>query len=240
MSLLRPKLAHGDVVEIEGVAVRLKVHPRARRVSLRVDARGEVVAVAPSIRGLHDALAFARDRADWIAERTAAAPSGVAFAPGSVIPVRGEPTPLTAIPGASAARLLRSPDGLSIVSGGEGPAFSRRVDRLLKSEARRDLEHRTELHVRALGLELPKVALGDPKSRWGSCTPSRGSIRYSWRLILAPAFVLDYVAAHEVAHLVHADHSPRFWGVVRDLLGDEKAGRRWLKAHGRDLHAYGR
>lgn len=240
MSLVRPKLAHGDVVEIEGVPVRLTVHPRARRVSLRVDARGEVVAVAPSARRLHDALAFARDRADWISERRAAAPSGVAFAPGATVPVRGEATRLVAVGGPSAARLLRGPEGLSIVSGGEGPAFARRVDRLLKSEARRDLEHRTELHVRALGLDLPKVALGDPKSRWGSCTPSRGSIRYSWRLILAPAFVLDYVAAHEVAHLVHADHSPRFWGVVRDLLGDEKAGRAWLKTHGRGLHAYGR
>lgn len=240
MSLLKPKLAHGDVVEIEGVPVRLKVHARARRVSLRVDARGEVVAIAPSPRRLHDALAFARDRADWIAQRVTAAPSTVAFAPGASVPVRGEAARLTAVPGASAARLLRDQAGLSIVSGGEGAAFARRIDRLLKTEARRDLEHRTELHVRALGLALPKVALGDPKSRWGSCTPARGSIRYSWRLILAPAFVLDYVAAHEVAHLVHADHSPRFWGVVRDLLGDEKAGRAWLKAHGRSLHAYGR
>ncbi|NEX93085.1 SprT family zinc-dependent metalloprotease [Caulobacter sp. 17J65-9] len=240
MSLLKPKLAHGDVVEIEGVPVRLKVHARARRVSLRVDARGEVVAIAPNPRRLHDALAFARERVDWITSRAAAAPCGVAFAPGSTVPVRGETARLTAIAGASAARLLRDEAGLNIVSGGEGAAFARRVDRLLKTEARRDLEHRTELHVRALGLDLPKVALGDPKSRWGSCTPARGSIRYSWRLILAPAFVLDYVAAHEVAHLVHADHSPRFWGVVRDLLGDEKAGRNWLKAHGRTLHAYGR
>ena len=239
MSFFKPRLAHGDVIEVEGVRVRLKVHAAARRVSLRVDGRGEAVAIAPNERRLAEAAAFARTKADWLRTRSAHAPSRTGFAPGAVIPLRGEPVRLAASGNAAAARLVRTPDGPAIVSGGEGDAFARRVGRLLQREARADLTARTEVHARALGLPAPKVALGDPKSRWGSCTPGRGSIRYSWRLILAPPFVLDYVAAHEVAHLVHADHSPRFWTVVKTLLGDEKAGRQWLKAHGRDLHAVG-
>jgi hypothetical protein len=240
VNLLKPRYVDGDVVEIDGVRVVLKTNARARRVSLRVDAaRNRVVAVAPSERRLSEAVAFARERTPWMLERLAARPAGRPFVPGGGVPLRGAVVPLVAVPGAAAARLVEDAAGLRIVSGGTGEAFARRVERLLRAEARRDLEARTEIHVRALGLALPKVALADPKSRWGSCTPSRGTIRYSWRLILAPPWVLDYVAAHEVAHLVHADHSPRFWAVVKSLLGDEKRGRAWLRAHGGELHAVG-
>jgi hypothetical protein len=241
VSLFKPKYADGDVLEIEGVRVVLKANGRARRVSLRVDsARNRVVAVAPSEKRLSEAVAFARERAPWMLERLAARPAGRPFAPGATVPLRGEPVPLVAVPGAAAARLVRDEAGLRITSGGAGEAFARRIERLLRAEAKADLEARTAVHVRALGLSLPKVGLADPKSRWGSCTPSRGTIRYSWRLILAPSWVLDYVAAHEVAHLVHADHSPNFWAVVKRLLGDEKRGRAWLRAHGNELHAVGR
>ena len=81
------------------------------------------------------------------------------------------------------------------------------------------------------------MSITDPRSRWGSCTPGRGTIRYSWRVILAPPGVLDYLAAHEVAHLVHADHSPRFSAVVEQLVGDPKPYRAWLRQHGPGLHA---
>jgi len=92
--------------------------------------------------------------------------------------------------------------------------------------------------------------VADPKARWGSCRPPRrqgfgataevGRIRYSWRLVLATEAVLDYVAAHECAHLIEANHSPRFWAVVHDLVGDHRPHRAWLKAHGPRLHAFGR
>ncbi|HYE42656.1 MAG TPA: SprT family zinc-dependent metalloprotease, partial [Caulobacteraceae bacterium] len=214
---------------------------RARRISLRIDAaRGEAVAVAPSARRLAEAASFARSRAGWAAERLAARPQGAAFAPDRAVPLRGRPTRLVAVPGQGAARLIHEPEGAVIVSGGEGEAFARRVQNLMRREALAELTERTAHHARALGLKVPTVAVGDPKSRWGSCTPGRGSIRYSWRLILAPAHVLDYVAAHEVAHLVHADHSPRFWAVVKQLVGEKLEGRAWLKAHGGSLHAVGR
>jgi predicted metal-dependent hydrolase len=241
VSLFRPRFHHGDILEVAGRRVVLKINPKARRISLRVAASGaEVVAVAPTERRLSEAAAFARERAAWIASRLAAQPQGEPFEPGAEIPFRGGRVRLERVPGASAARLVEDEAGVRIVSGGEGPAFARRVERLLRAEAQRQVLARTEVHVAALGLKAPKVSLADPKSRWGSCTPGRGTIRYSWRLILAPDRVLDYVAAHEVAHLVHGDHSARFWAVVRKLVGDEKPQRRWLRTHGPALHAVGR
>lgn len=241
MNLFRPRYNDGDVFNIDGVRVRLKINRRARRISLRIDAaKGEAVAVAPTQRRLSEAASFARERARWAAERLAASPPRQPFAPGTYAPLRGLPTLLAAIPNASAARLVADEGELVIVSGGEGDAFARRVENLLRREALKDLTERTAHHARQLGLKVPTTAIGDPKSRWGSCTPGRGSIRYSWRLVLAPPQVLDYVAAHEVAHLVHADHSPRFWAVVKSLVGARLEGRAWLKANGSDLHAIGR
>jgi predicted metal-dependent hydrolase len=224
-----------------GHALRLSVNPRARRISIRIDSRaGEAVAVAPSERRLADAVAFARSKAGWIAERLAARPPGTVIAPGAVIPFRGREVRLEATGGAGAARLVEDADGLRIVSGGEGEAFARRVTNLLKRAAREQLSARTDFHLRALGQRPVRVTINDPASRWGSCSPMSRSIRYSWRVIMAPPEVLDYLAAHEVAHLVHADHSPAYWSVVRRLVGDHRPFRAWLRTHGAALHAVGR
>lgn len=239
---MNARLEAGSVVDLDGVPLRLTVNRRARRVSIRIDAaRGQAVAVAPSERRLADAVAFARTKTAWIADRLAERPEGSgAYAPGSTVPLEGVDIRLEQTPGSAAARLVDTPSGLAIRSGGEGEAFARRVENLLKRMARERLAHHTGVHCRALNLKPPRVGIGDPKSRWGSCTPGRGSIRYSWRLILAPPEILDYVAAHEVAHLVHADHSPAFWGVVHQLVGDHRPYRAWLRAHGAGLHAVGR
>ena len=229
------RLKSGDVVDVGSASVRLAVNARARRIGLRIDAAGQVVATAPSTRALPQALAFARARSGWIAERLTARPQAVALEPGSTIPVRGRPVRLVAEPGRRAARL----EGETVVAGGEGDAFARRVLRLLRAEALADLRAATARHVAALGKPIPTVAVADARTRWGSCTPGRGTIRYSWRLILSPPPVLDYVAAHEVAHLAEANHSPAFWAVVARLYGDPKPARTWLKAHGAALHAVG-
>ena len=127
---------------------------------------------------------------------------------------------------------------------GEGDAFRRAAVRLLKAEALRVFTERTSRHAWALGQPTPRVAIMDARSRWGSCSPARKSrdahIRYSWRLILAPYEVMDYVAVHECAHLIHPDHSVRFWSVVKGITPDVKGARGWLRAHGPRLHAVGR
>jgi predicted metal-dependent hydrolase len=136
--------------------------------------------------------------------------------------------------------LTADADGPVIHSGGEGEAFARRVENLLKREARTQLLARTEVHLQALRQKPVKVSVVDTRSRWGSCSPHNRSIRYSWRMVMAPPAVLDYLAAHEVAHLVHADHSPAYWSVVHGLVGDHRPFRAWLKANGQALHAVGR
>lgn len=230
---------------IPGVAARLSVNPRARRLSIRIDGRaGEAVLIAPSERKLGEVVAFARTKTDWILDRLAQRQPGTPIVPGAVLPLFDRPTRLVAVPGAGAARLGEDADGPVILSGGEGEAFARRVENLFKRIARDTLQTRTDVHLKTVGPKAGrgpvKISIADPKSRWGSCSPHNRTIRYSWRVIMAPHAVVDYLAAHEVAHLVHADHSPAYWSVVHDLIGDHRPYRRWLKDHGAALHAVGR
>jgi len=237
---------HGQRLRLEGLTqtpltLRLSVNRRARRVSIRIDARvGEAVVTAPSERRLKDGVDFARTKAVWIAERLAARPSSSPLAPGQTIPLHGRTARLQATGGAGAARLVETPDGPTILSGGEGESYARRVENLMKRLAREALTARTEVHLKTLGQRPVRLSIADTKSRWGSCSPHNRSIRYSWRVIMAPPAVLDYLAAHEVAHLVHADHSPAYWSVVERLVGDHRPYRKWLRDHGASLHAVGR
>lgn len=234
----RPGRRDGEVAEWPGARVRFRVNKRAKRVSLRLDlASGEVLAIAPSERKLADAEAFARSKTDWIARRLARASTRAPFAPGQVIPFQGASLRLAQGEGAMAARL--SEDGSELTAGGDADGFSRRVTAWLKRRARATLVERSSFHAGRLHLPPPVVSLNDARTRWGSCTTATAAIRYNWRLILAPPSVLDYVAAHEVAHLLEANHGPRFWAVVERLYGDPADARRWLKAHGASLHAVG-
>lgn len=245
MSLFGRALADGDRLEVAGAAVRLKVNRRAQRVSLRLDrTRREIVAIAPSLRRLPEAAAFARERAGWIAERLAELPGAQPLAPGMLIEVFGRPVRLEA--GHGRARWVEPPDGCTpqIVAMGEGEGFTRAVILVLRRKALEVLTTRTRHYALRLAAPMPKVSVADAKSRWGSCKPgpqgTAGSIRYSWRLALAPFEVADYVVAHECAHLLELNHGPRFWAHVRALVGDERRHRDWLRAEGARLHAFGR
>jgi predicted metal-dependent hydrolase len=236
--------ADGDRLEIAGTAVILRVNRRARRVSLRLDrTRRQIVAVAPSLRRLSDAAAFARERAAWIAQRIAELPEAAPIRPGQTLMVFGEPVELEQ--GTGRARWRPAEDGRAarIVAMGEGEGYARAVILILKKRAMEVLGQRTETYAAMLGAPPPKVTVMDAKGRWGSCRPGiRGgpaSIRYSWRLALAPFAVADYVAAHECAHLLELNHSPRFWAHVKALVGDERAHRAWLRTEGAKLHAFG-
>lgn len=238
------RYAAGDVLEVAGCVVRLKVDGRARRVSLRLDsARREVIATAPSPRRLKEAAAFAAQRAQWIGEALGRLPEVEPLAAGQVLEVLGRACRLEPAPSRREQGLVDD-GGLELRVFGGGDAFRRSAVRLLKHEALGLFAERTALHASAFERPTPRVAVMDARSRWGSCTPARkgreGSIRYSWRLILAPYEVMDYVAVHECAHLVHADHSPRFWALVATLAPDAKGARAWLRTHGPRLHAIGR
>lgn len=252
MSLFRtPRFSDGDRIEVEGAPVRLKVSGLARRVSLRLDAaRREVVATAPNQRRLSEAAAFALERRAWIAARLAELPQAQSLAPGDLIEVLGQPCRLEHVAGRSRWRVAEPGQPRRLIVSGEGEAFTRAVVRALKVEARRVLTERTEAWTTALGKPMPVLSVTDARARWGSCRPPRasgfgaavevGQIRYSWRLLLAPYPVMDYVCAHECAHLIEANHSARFWAVVHGLVGDHRPHRAWLKANGSRLHAFGR
>ena len=250
MNLFTPqRYRHDDRLSVDGATIRLRVDARASRVSLRIDQiKREVVATAPTARRLPEAVAFARERAVWIAGQLVRLPDATRLHPGQSIEVLGASSQLEA--GTGRARLIgATTDQPMRIIAKEDDRFAATVVRLLKAEAKRILAERTAVHAHALGQPLPTVAVMDARGRWGSCTPARkvgfaasaqvGRIRYSWRLILAPYAVLDYVAAHECAHLVEANHGPNFWALVKDLVGEPKVHRAWLRAHGATLHAFG-
>jgi len=245
VSLFTRAFNDGDRLEIGGTAVTLRVNHRARRVSLRLDrTRREIIATAPSPRRLSEAAAFARERAGWIAERIAELPDAAPVHPGVIIRVFDEPVMLEQGPGR--AKWIAATDGCParIIAMGEGEGYGRAVALMLKKRALGVLSERTEVYAAMLGVPMPRVTMMDARGRWGSCRPGiRGgpaSIRYSWRLALAPFEVADYVAAHECAHLVELNHGPQFWAHVKALVGDHRAHRAWLRAEGARLHAFGR
>ena len=244
MSLFGRPLADGDRLDVAGAVVRLKVHTRARRVSLRLDrTKREVVATAPSVRRLSEAAAFATERAAWIAARLAELPQSQSIAPGVTISLFGQPCRLE-----SAAHPVRyfpatEDQPARIAARGEGETYARAVVRLLKKHALSVFADRTAHYCAELGARMPAVSVMDARGRWGSCRPGMigkpASIRYSWRLALAPFEVADYVVAHECAHLLELNHGPRFWAHVKALVGDERPHRAWLRAVGARLHAFG-
>ncbi len=197
-------------------------------------ATGEVSVTAPSRRGLAHALDFARGEKDWIAGQLAKAPGPAFLAAGTVIPFQGVPHEIRAA--AKGPAPVWAADGVIWVRGREAHA-SRRVLDFLKKEARAALEARVLEHAPRLNAKPSRITVRDTASRWGSCSSGR-SLSFSWRLILAPAFVLDYVVAHEVAHLREMNHSARFWAHVKILVADFQAPQAWLKQHGRELQRY--
>lgn len=218
------------------IPVRIVVNSRSRRLILRLDtATREGILVLPRASLLREGTRFAAERADWIARRLDALPVPIPFAPGQIIPVRGVDTRLSLQgPGRSASLL----DGPVLAAPGAPATFGDRVRRFLRGLARADLTAAVDRHCARLGVDARRVTLKDTRSRWGSCT-SDGRLAFSWRLILAPPGVLDYVAAHECAHLIEMNHSPAFWAQVRATYGDHRGARSWLKRHGGQLHAFG-
>lgn len=216
--------------------VRLKVSAASRRLTLRYDALNDCVVVTrPKGVPAREALRFARDQAQWVRDRLAAAPPRVPFAPGAEIPLLGVPHVVRSDP--DGRRGVRAEGGALIV-GGPTEFLGNRLRDWLVREARRELTTRAHALAGRVERKVTRVSIRDTRSRWGSCSAD-GDLAFSWRLILAPEDVLQYVVAHEVAHLVELNHSHRFWAVVRTLAGDTRAQRAWLKAEGGRLHRYG-
>ncbi|SIO41262.1 hypothetical protein SAMN05444722_1977 [Rhodovulum sp. ES.010] len=211
--------------------VTLRRSARARRYSLRISQLdGRVTLTLPHRAPLAEGLAFLREKEGWIRGHLDARPDGQTVELGGSVPFRGRPLPL--VPGRGRAPCLV--DGALAVPG-PPERVAARVQGFLKTQARDALSAAVERHASTLGRPYGRITLRDTRSRWGSCS-WRGDLMFSWRLIMAPAEVLDYVAAHEVAHLAEMNHSAAYWAVVRGLLPDYEAPRAWLRANGTALH----
>ena len=244
MPAAQPKPPAPATIELlvagEAISVIVKRAAQARRYTLRVRAASRDVLLTMPARGtLASAREFALRHAGWVEARLGRLPQPVLFQPGAVVPLRGVEHVIAHRPGARRTVWVEAAgvDLLLCVSGALAH-LPRRVADHLKAEARRDLEDAVRHHAGAIAKPARKITLRDTRSRWGSCS-SRGSLNFSWRLILAPSFVLDYLAAHEVAHLVHMDHSPAFWRLAAKLAPDLQRAEAWLRQHGSGLHRYG-
>lgn len=213
------------------VALTLKRSGRARRISLRISQLdGRVTLTLPPDIPETEALDFAVSKADWIRTHLDNRPDETAVGIGTTLPVEGVPLHIKAAPG----RRVSRGDGILTVPP-DAPA--RRVQAWLKELARDRLAAACDHHAGQLGRSFSRITLRDTRSRWGSCT-SDGNLMFSWRLVLAPPPILNYVAAHEVAHLAEMNHSPAFWRIVERLHGPCNAERKWLRQNGATLHRY--
>lgn len=213
---------------------------RAKRIALKVKPSDREVSVTvPGIRSLPKAMKFVRQQKEWIEVQLEALPPPQPFTPGAVILFEGENYRLVHAEGRGRPKIDR--DSKTIIVPAPDGTFEGRVKRLLIREARDQLSQSSEYYAQQLGRGIEKISVRDTSSRWGSCITRKGKghISYSWRLISAPPFVLDYVAAHECAHMIEANHSSAYWDVVADIFPDYKKAKNWLKANGSFLHAVG-
>ena len=221
-------------------AVRVSRNRRARRYTLRIHtALREAVLTMPVRGNLADATRFAEAHGGWLAQRLAQLPAVAPFADGEIVPLRGIDHRIMHRPHARGTVWTeQAGDEHLVCVAGAAEHAPRRVRDFLKREARRDLEAAVAAYARALDVRVRRMSIRDQSSRWGSCN-SAGVLSFSWRLILCPPFVLDYLAAHEVAHLVEMNHSTRFWKVLRGVCPATDEATRWLDSHGNALHRYG-
>jgi predicted metal-dependent hydrolase len=217
--------------------VLIRVSPRARRVGLRIDAgERKVEVILPRGVAVKTGLRFLEAKRDWVAARLEALPRPVPFVEGALVPVLGVVHRIRREldPAAPPVRII---DG-EIRVRADPAHLARRLRDHLIAAARAEIAPRARRIAALIGRDVARVNLRDTKSRWGSCS-AQGSLSFSWRLIFAPEPVLDYVVAHEVAHLVEMNHGPRFWALVARLVPDSAGPRAWLKRHRTRLLSYG-
>ena len=206
-----------------------------RRMTIRIDskARAAVLSV-PKFYSKKRAYEFIKKHQNWIEEKIYSLPQIHKFAPEEQIDIFGKKITLKYDEKRSRIPLLKN-DELYI--GGEVAFFHRRVKDYIKKEAKKEFQQRSVLMAQKIGCQIKSISIKDTKSRWGSCS-SLKNINYNWRIALAPEYVIDYLMAHEVAHLKHQDHSTNFWECVQYLYPEMEKSRLWLKQNGQTLYLY--
>lgn len=215
------------------IDVIVKRSARARRISLRVSAvDGRVSLTMPKRGVMAEAQGFLHEKEPWIRKHLEQQPELTVMRPDAMLPIEGAPRKIVE----TATKQVRlHPHWVEVPYGAD--KMTSRLGAFLKLMARDRLAEASMRYAAQMGRSFGKITLRDTRSRWGSCT-SEGNLMYSWRLILAPPEVLDYVAAHEVAHLVEMNHSPAFWAQVERVMPGYQSHRKWLRDNGGGLHRY--
>jgi predicted metal-dependent hydrolase len=231
----------------EAYRVLLRATPTARRITLRVSySSGAVILTMPHRVALTDAVDFAQRHAAWIGARLRRLPEPIPFECGAVIPLRDVDHRIVHAANRrgtvwveTAGTAAEGTELPQLCVAGDASHVSRRIADYLKRAAKQDLDASVKHYCGVLGIQPRSVTVRDTTSRWGSCSSS-GGLNFSWRLIFAPAFVLDYLAAHEVAHLKHMNHSAKFWALTKRMCAETDRAEAWLNAHGSKLHRFGK
>lgn len=199
-----------------------------------------VIVTLPVQCDLNEADSFITRNIDWVRARLDSLPDPVPFTDGVFIPLRGDAHRVVftgpARRGPVERHVTDSYPELRVA--GHAEHAPRRLRDWLMKEAHRSLDERVRFHAKRLGVTAKRIAVRDQTSRWGSCSTT-GVLSFSWRLVMAPPDILDYVAAHEVAHLREMNHGPRFWELVAETMPGLEEAKRWLQIYGMDLHRYG-
>ena len=239
--------ARVEALKVEGLQATVEVrrHPTARRMTLRVSrTKHAVLMTVPLQCSLADAGNFLHTHLDWVRQHLGAVPAPISLEGGAILPIRGKPHRIAFTGAREPDFLVRKEEAAGtamprIVVGSTVSGAPRRLSNWLAQQAHADLEARVRFHAQRIGVKPKKIVVRDQSTRWGSCSTTR-VLSFSWRLILAPPKVLDYVAAHEVAHLAQMNHGPKFWALVKKTMPGMEEARAWLRVYGMDLHRYRR
>lgn len=224
-----------DIAREAGIELKVINSIRAKRLGLRIDSKNRIpVLTIPRFCSRRQALAFVNSQKPWIEEHLQKLPEQKQFADGDIITLAGQELLIKHCPDLRCG--VAAEDGILKVSGNKS-FLSRRVRDFIKEQAYDYLSELSVQKARKIGCKVNRIVIKDTKSRWGSCS-SLNNINYSWRIMLAPSTVIDYLAAHEVSHLKHRDHSDNFWRCVDELAEDAAFGRSWLKKNGSELNRY--
>lgn len=227
---------NAKTLRVKGLAAPFEVaRGRQKHMNLRINPRsGTVHVTVPYYTPNIEIENFIRANREWLHSHLAQMPPQVPFADGAELPLLGQPRTLRH----EAGQVGVKDDGTALIVGGDEAFMERRIRDYLVTRARREITMRAKYYAALIGKRVAAITIRDTTSRWGSCSTG-GRLSFSWRLVMAPLYVLDYVVAHEVAHLTHMDHSPRFWAQVTTLVGDHEAAKQWLAQHGNRLMRYG-
>lgn len=208
---------------------------RARKLTLRIDTKERMaVLTLPRYCAQKKAVEFITHHQEWIKSSLAQIPEAKSFQNGDKISLFGQEVIISHEP---SRRLGAKLENTKLIVSGEKEFINRRVKDYIKKKAEEEFGKRARRYAQKLGVTIHSITIKDTKSRWGSCS-TLNNLNFSWRVALAPNYVIDYLMAHEVSHLLHHDHSPNFWQTVKNLNADYEKGEKWLKDHGKELYSY--